>query len=174
MKSLKIFFLFISCFAYPQHYIIGDSQSFYIAKQSLKTKVLKPLSKVGIGVAELNNFFATFKIDENAKNVFVSIGVNDGYEDRGIKKLTSNLKEKFPNANLFIIRGSYGWGNVQGGNFSFKKFEEYYKKFEQEKIFVFNSNIGNGDPHRDKYEYWKIAVNIDCIVYKTEGYDCVY
>lgn len=176
MKKIIVstIFLLISNALFSQNYIVGDSQSFYIAKHSQKAKILKPLAKVGIGVAELNKFVQSFSGDETAKNIFISIGVNDGYFDKGIKSLIQNFKSKFPNANLFVVRGSYGWGNVQGATNNSKQFLNYYNLFKKEGVFVFGSDIGNGDPHTDKYEYWKLAVNIDCIIYDTEGYKCVY
>jgi hypothetical protein len=40
--------------SFSQSYIIGDSQSFLLAKNSVQSKILPSLAKSGIGVAELN------------------------------------------------------------------------------------------------------------------------
>lgn len=168
---MKFLLLFLFQISLAQSYIIGDSQSFYIAKHSLKAKILKPLAKSGIGVIQLLQMAKKYPIDTEAVNIFISIGVNDGYEDKGISSLIKELHHKFPNAELIVVRGSYGWGNLQG--LTPKKFHSYYNIFKKYGLFVFSSNIGAGDPHRDKEEYFNIAVVIDCIIYHKEGYKCI-
>lgn len=89
--------------------------------------------------------------DYNIKNVFVSIGVNDNYRYQEIGFI-KNLKKTFPNAKIYMIPGSYGWGNA-------KKLDmNYYSKFG---VNILSNNIGRGDPHRNKESYRKIGKEID-------------
>lgn len=168
-----LFFLFCTSSFRAQHYLIGDSQTFLIASQSLKTKLFKPLTKSGIGVVELNRMFDKVQKDISIKSIFVSIGVNDSYTDKGLEKLVANIVEKFPNAIIFVIKGSYGWGNVMNITNRSSNYVNYYRKFYNLGTNIIEPDIGFGDPHIHKYGYFTIAVNIDCIVWDIEGYKCV-
>ncbi|MDV4099085.1 hypothetical protein CMT22_17825 [Elizabethkingia anophelis] len=166
-KTLSIInFLFIGLFS-AQSYVIGDSQSFLLAENSVHTKIFPSLAKVGIGVSELNQMLEQSPVHEEVKNIFISIGVNDNYFDKGINKLIANLERVFPNSYLFAIKGSYGWGNVQGVNTQTPRYIEYYKKFKNSRIYVIQKDVGFGDPHNNKWEYKQIGDFIDYIVWKN-------
>ncbi|CAM3260831.1 hypothetical protein [Elizabethkingia anophelis] len=148
-------------------YIIGDSQSFLLAKNSVQTKILPSLAKSGIGVAELNVMLEKSSVHNEAKNVFISIGVNDNYLDRGLNLLIRNLDRVFPNSYFYLIKGSYGWGNVQDINNQSSRYLEYYNTFRKLKIFVIEKDVGYGDPHHNKQAYAQIGDFIDYIVWKN-------
>lgn len=150
-----------------QSYIIGDSQSFLLAKNSVQTKILPSLAKSGIGVAELNVMLSKSQVHKEAKNIFISIGVNDNYFDRGISILIRNLDRIFPNSYFYLIRGSYGWGNVQDITNQTPRYLEYYNTFRKLKIFVIEKDVGYGDPHYNKQAYAQIGDFIDYIVWKN-------
>ncbi|UTG66785.1 hypothetical protein J2O02_18350 (plasmid) [Elizabethkingia anophelis] len=167
IKTLRIIsFLFISLFS-AQSYVIGDSQSFLLAENSVHTKIFPTLSKVGIGVSELNQMLEQSPVHEEVKNIFISIGVNDNYFDKGINKLITNLERVFPNSYLFAIKGSYGWGNVKNVNTQTPRYIEYYNKFKKVKIYVIEKDVGYGDPHQNKAAYAQIGDFIDYIVWKN-------
>ena len=126
---LIIVFLFSFSTTYCQENIlIGDSQTFYLAKHTNKIKIIKKLSKSGIGVVKLNIKITSYPINRKVKTVTLSIGVNDGYNDKGIKDLVNTIKRTFPNSEIFIVQGSWGWGKVR--KIQRDKITHYYKKFE--------------------------------------------
>jgi hypothetical protein len=69
----------------------------------------------------------------NVKNFFqVGIGTNDGFptstaQKSQIEQYTNLVKEKFPNATLYVFPGTYGWGNVT--NKTEKQVLDYYKQY---------------------------------------------
>jgi len=69
---------------------------------------------------ELNNNVVSYPTSKNIKSVSVCIGVNDSYRDNGVEILMNTIKRTFPNATIYIIQGSWGWGNVKKDN-SIKK-----------------------------------------------------
>ena len=158
------FFLF-SYFFKPQSVIIGDSQSFLLAKHSKHAQIFNKFSKSGIGVKELTDMLNNSNIYPDIKNVFVSIGVNDSYVDFGVSKLIFSLKHIFPNSYLFFIRGSYGWGKVQNIDNGSKRDVDFYNQFRKYRIYVLDQDIGFGDPHSDKWQYKEIGNYIDYIIY---------
>lgn len=150
--------------SFSQSYIIGDPQSFLLAKNSVQKKILPSLAKSGIGVAELNVMLGKSTVHKEAQNVFISIGVNDNYFDRGLNLLIRNLDRVFPNSYFYLIKGSYGWGNVQDVNNQSPRYLEYYNIFRKLKIFVIEKDVGYGDPHQNKAAYAQIGDFIDYIV----------
>jgi hypothetical protein len=136
--------------------LIGDSQTYLLAKHSTKIKRIPKLSQGGIGIVQLNTKVSSYPVSPAVKSVSVCIGVNDRYKDRGISILLNNIKTTFPNARLFIIQGSWGWGGVSRMNQS--NLDKYYKQFTGT---IIHPAIGNGDPHTDKRVYKIIMKNIE-------------
>ena len=126
-----MFMVFTVTYSQKKAIIIGDSQCNYISLNTKKAKLYLPLFKIGVGLQGLNELVKKNSIKTDVDYVFVSIGVNDNYNYREIGFI-KNLKRVFPNAKIYMIKGSYGWGNTK----HFK--ESYYKKFNQE-IFWINS-----------------------------------
>lgn len=174
----KFIFIFLTLFflssASAQSYIIGDSQTFFLSKNTQYANIYPNLAKSGIGLMELNQMLDNILPDTSVQNIFISIGVNDSYNDKGIKNFTRNLYSKFPNAYFFIIKGSFGWGNVPNISSSNLKFINYYKTFSHNGVFPINGNIGNGDPHSQKIQYQILGKKIDCIILKSYGEKCTY
>ncbi len=167
MKFFVFIFLFFFNFLFCQSFIIGDSQTFFLAKHSKYAKLYQPLVKSGIGVTELISMLKNTPVDYEVKNIFISIGVNDDYNDKGIYLLIEQLDFVFPNSYFFVVQGSYGWGNVMNVNPQSKRYVDYYNKFRRAKIFVIEQTIGFGDPHFDKSEYPVISNFIDYIIYRN-------
>jgi hypothetical protein len=139
-----------------EHILIGDSQTYYLARHSTKIKRVSQLSQSGIGVSQLTAKVRLYPVSPQVKSVSLCIGVNDGYKDKGVKKLMERLQNTFPNAKIFIIQGSWGWGNVK--NINQTNLDSYYKQFPDTIIYP---AIGEGDPHRDKKVYRIIMKNIE-------------
>lgn len=154
----------------PTSIIIGDSQTPYIAKQSKKVKMVgrKPsessLWKGGINLNWLKIAVSKYPIKKDIKNVIINIGTNGRFNlDEDIKGLVLLIRNKFPNAKLFVIKGSWGWG----GNKSVteQKVHLYYNKFKELGVDIVEPAIGKVvDPHGDLPIYKVIATNLDKIV----------
>lgn len=166
MRKILITLLLIVVNLYnsQQHILIGDSQTFYIKKHTKEVHQKKSLCKVGIGVTTLNKLLQREKITGNITNVVVSIGVNDYYKtsENELNTLQKLLKRKYPNARIYVIKGSRGWGNVK--NLTERDVGNYYNWFREHKMYVLKNSIGKGDPHRDSYNYRKIGKELDSLI----------
>ena len=146
IKYILVLFTFVTYS--QQHILIGDSQTYILAKHSTKIKRVPQLSQSGIGVAQLTSKVHLYAVSPCVSSVSVCIGVNDAYKDRGIQQLLVRIKNTFPNAKIYIIQGSWGWGNL----------DKYYKQFTGT---IIHPAIGNGDPHTDKKVYKTIMKKIE-------------
>ena len=157
MNKIKYILLLFTIFSFSQeHILIGDSQTYYLAKHSTKIKRVPKLSQSGIGVVQLVCKISLYPVSPNVNSVSVCIGVNDGYKDRGVKQLLVRIKNTFPNAKIYIIQGSWGWGIVRRMNQN--NLDRYYKQFTGT---IIHPAIGNGDPHTDKKVYKTIMKNLE-------------
>jgi hypothetical protein len=146
--------------------IIGDSQTPFIDNQSAKANRLSEspgensLWKSGIGLSWLKNAVDKQSVDKDVSNVIVNIGTNGGfnpYED--IDGLFNSLKSKFPNANFYAVKGSWGWGG--NSNITESQVNQYYDKFKKY-AKVLNPAIGKvKDPHGNLPIYKEIGKAID-------------
>jgi LAS superfamily LD-carboxypeptidase LdcB len=104
----------------------------------------------------------------NVKTFFqVGIGTNDGFPTNGdqksqIKQYTALVKEKFPNATLYVFPGTYGWGNVT--NITEEQVLNYYKQYTDLGWTLLRPKYGNGkfissklpkDNHNPNNEWFK-------------------
>ena len=157
IKLIKyILLLFSVCTFSQQHILIGDSQTYLLARHSTKITQIKRLCQSGIGVVELNRKLLKYRVSPTIKSISVCIGVNDNYKDRGINILLNTITRTFPNAHLYIIQGSWGWGKVSKMNQN--TLDKYYRHF---KGTIIHPAIGKGDPHKDKKVYRIIMKNIE-------------
>jgi hypothetical protein len=162
IRFIVFFFVFLS---YGQeHILIGDSQTYYLSKYTKQIKLIKKLSKSGIGVVGLNNKVVSYPTSKNIKSVSVCIGVNDCYQDKGVETLMNSIKRTFPNATIYIIQGSWGWGKVKKWNSN--KILTYYKGYQKLGGMIIEPPIGYGDPHKDKPIYKKIINAIEHLINK--------
>ena len=157
IKYLILLFTFVTYS--QQHILIGDSQTYILAKHSTKIKRVPKLTQPGIGVVQLVYKVRLYPVSPNINSVSVCIGVNDGYKDRGIKQLLIRIKNTFPNAKIYIIQGSWGWGRVRRANQN--TLNKYYKQYIDSGCILISPAIGRGDPHRDKNVYKTIIKNLE-------------
>ena len=146
----------------PNNIIIGDSQTPYVDRNSKKVERVVGLWKGGIVVTDLIKMVQRRKVSTNVKNVFLCIGTNDLYVDKGIEKLFKSLWITFPNAKIYVIQGSWGWGGVT--HTKYDKVKKYYKRYEELGGTIIEPPIGKGDPHCDCPVYKKIGKAIDNIL----------
>ena len=138
-----------------------------MSKYLTKITHIKKLSKEGIGVDILNKKIISYPISPKVKSVSICIGVNDFYINKGIEPLIKTIKRTFPNSKIYVIQGSWGWGNVRKDNFS--TILKYYKIFHKFGVEIIEPPIGYGDPHRDKKIYKTIIQIIETKIKMTEG-----
>jgi len=146
----------------PNNIIIGDSQTPYVDRNSKKVERVVGLWKGGIDVPVLTKMVQRYKVSPNVQNVFLCIGTNDLYVDRGIEKLFNSVCVTFPSAKIYVIQGSWGWGGLKRTGYD--KIKKYYKRYEELGGTIIEPPIGKGDPHCNCPVYNKIGEAIDNIL----------
>jgi len=146
----------------PNNIIIGDSQTPYVDRNSKKVERVVGLWKGGIDVPVLTKMVQGYKVSPNVQNVFLCIGTNDLYVDRGIEKLFNSVCVTFPSAKIYVIQGSWGWGGLKRTGYD--KIKKYYKRYEELGGTIIEPPIGKGDPHCNCPVYNKIGEAIDNIL----------
>jgi hypothetical protein len=150
--------------------IIGDSCTPIILKRSKTLDMIgnvgseRSLWKSGTGSKWLKEAVSKYQVTPNVKNVVINIGTNDGYNPRmDIKGLVAEVRRVFPSAKLFVVQGSWGWGNNK--NITPDKVKAYYDKFRAENVVVIEPPIGSvKDPHKDLPVYTQIGAAIDVAI----------
>lgn len=146
----------------PNNIIIGDSQTPYVDRNSKKVERVVGLWKGGIDVPVLAKMVQRYKVSSNVQNVFLCIGTNDLYVDKGIEKLFKSIGVTFPNAKIYVIQGSWGWGGLK--RTKYEKVKKYYKRYEELGGTIIGPPIGKGDPHCNCPVYKEIGKTIDNIL----------
>jgi len=146
----------------PNNIIIGDSQTPYVDRNSKKVERVVGLWKGGIDVPVLTKMVQGYKVSPNVQNVFLCIGTNDLYVDKGIEKLFNSVCVTFPSAKIYVIQGSWGWGGLKRTGYD--KIKKYYKRYEELGGTIIEPPIGKGDPHCNCPVYNKIGEAIDNIL----------
>jgi len=160
MKLIKYILIFFTLSIHSQqHILIGDSQTYFLAKHSTKIKRVSKLSQPNIGVVRLASKLRLYPVSPHVNTVSVCIGVNDGYKDKGVQQLLVRIKNTFPNAKIYIIQGSWGWGRVRRVNQN--TLNKYYKQYIDFGCILISPAIGRGDPHKDKNIYKIIMKSLE-------------
>lgn len=148
--------------------IIGDSQVPYVdmntskASKLSKTPGMSSLWEGGKTVSWLIEALSQFQESPEITNVVIVIGTNGGFgkfTKDNIPLLFKQLREKFPNANFFVVQGSWGWGGLK--NIQEKDVRNYYKKFAMEGAKIIEPPIGKIEPHGNNPVYAEIGSAID-------------
>ena len=104
-----------------------------------------------------------YKGDSTVTNLAIVIGTNGGFNKNDkISELVTECKVKFPNAKLYVVQGSWGWGGVS--NKTETQVKDYYKKFSELGVVVVEPPIGKIEPHGRKPIYKVIGKNLDSLV----------
>ena len=149
--------------------IIGDSQTPYVDRQSSKVQLVDELQEGGKGVGWLRDQVAAYPVSPNVKNVVLCIGTNGGYRSKGSSEagLFTALRKTFPNAKVYAVQGSWGWGGIK--DITEKQVRSYYKeKYQSQGAILIEPPIGDGkkngdssDPHGPRSAYIQIGAAID-------------
>lgn len=153
----------------PKNIIIGDSQTPYVDMNTTKASTISPtggeeaLWLGGMGVPWLINALKKYpRVEKSVEYVITVIGTNGNFGsvfNESISELFKEIKNKFPNAKILVVQGSWGWGGLK--NTTEKKVRDYYKKFEKEGGILIEPPIGNVEPHSNQPVYKKIGAAID-------------
>ena len=109
----------------------------------------------------LNNAVIKYPISKDVNSIIISIGTNGGFKKTDdIKNLVNNLKQKFPNAKLIAVKGSWGWG--YNTDVTLNMVNSYYDIFKQNGVILINTPIGDVEnPHKNLPVYKEIGKLID-------------
>jgi hypothetical protein len=150
----------------PENIVIGDSQAPYVANGSNKFDLISTIGSEGslwLGGKTLSWLLESVKKhsgSDKVKNIAICIGTNGMFNPNdNISGLVSEIEKKFPNAELFVIQGSWGWGGLK--NVKEKKVRDYYKLFSNYGVEIIEPPIGNIEPHGNKPVYKVIGKNLD-------------
>jgi hypothetical protein len=123
---------------------------------------VRELWKGGIGVDKLTSMVLNYKTSSEVKNIVLCIGTNNNFRTGNIKELFKVVRRTFPNATIYVIKGSWGWG----GNKSVTKqrVNNYYKLYEQQGGIILEPAIGKNEPHQNLPVYKTIGEKLDSIL----------
>lgn len=152
-----------------KNYVIGDSQSPYIDWGSEK------VSRIGDAAGEpnlwqggkdlkwLKKALEKSTVSPDVNSITINIGTNGGFNQaEDIAGLVSLVKEKFPNAQLLAVQGSWGWGG--NSKITEQQVRNYYKKFKDLGVQIIEPPIGAIEPHGNKPIYKTIGANLDSAI----------
>jgi hypothetical protein len=122
--------------------IIGDSHAVGISR--LLKNVEK--SKCAVGGWMVSNLISCLN-NEPTRNdvgkVFISIGTNGLYSSSDkVEQLIDLIRQKYPNANLYVYGGSYGWsGSLSKSDVEARR-NRYYQRFSSKSVKLLTSSLG--------------------------------
>ena len=150
-----------------KNYIIGDSQSPIIDRNSKKASLInktgseQSLWKGSQGLSWLKSAVKNYKVSTDVNTIIINIGTNGKFNVKDdIAGLVSAIKDKFPNAKLLAVKGSWGWGG--NSDITTSEVNRYYDIFKKYGVKVLDNAIGKTtNPHKNLPIYAKIGEEID-------------
>lgn len=150
-----------------KNYIIGDSQTPFFDINSTKVKRISEQSgksslwEGGQNLSWLKSAVQEYPVSPDVNSITINIGTNGGFNTNDdVSGLISALKNKFPNAKLYAVQGSWGWG--YNDDVTEQQVKNYYDKFRQLGVKVISPAIGNvNNPHGNLPIYATIGKELD-------------
>lgn len=152
-----------------KNYVVGDSQSPNIDWGSEKFSLIgkngnqgaeQYLWQGGKDLKWLKNAIIKYQVSPDVNSIAISIGTNGGFnQNEDIEGLVNALKEKFPNAKLYAVQGSWNWGGNK--NITEQQVRNYYKKFSNLGVQLIEPPIGPIEPHGRYPVYKTIGAELD-------------
>lgn len=150
-----------------KNYIIGDSQTPFFDRNSTKAKRISEQSgksslwQGGQNLKWLKSAVEEYPVSPDVNSIIINIGTNGGFNPNDdVNGLVSAIKQKFPNAKLYAVQGSWGWGGNK--NVTEERVKTYYDKFRNLGVNVLSPAIGSvNDPHGNLPIYAEIGKEID-------------
>jgi hypothetical protein len=128
--------------------VIGDSHAVLIGSKISNAKVDPLLAKSGWRVSNLISALSGYPVTNDVCRIFVSIGTNGQYSSSdNVEGLISLINSKFPNAEIYLFKGSFGWSGTGSQRESILKsakerYNPYYKRFEELGVNILNNGLG--------------------------------
>lgn len=147
--------------------IIGDSHGVGISFITKNAKAEKGLAKSGWTLANVLTALKSKDVDKGVARVFISIGTNGQFSGKDdVITFINTIKNKFPNAMIYVYGGSYGWSGSATRSTLEDRFDKYYKRFKDLGVYVMKNKLGyfttDADAHSVKTSQAKaIAQEID-------------
>ena len=149
--------------------LIGDSQTPYVDSQTKKASRISEqpgeasLWKGGQGVSWLIGALEKFPVTPDVTGVVTVIGTNGGFGNDNITKLIGLIRQKFPSAKIYSVKGSWGWGG--NSTITESTVNKYYDKFKALGAVIIEPPIGSVmDPHGNLPVYKRIGAAIDALL----------
>ena len=152
-----------------KNYVIGDSQSPYIDWGSEKVSVIGKKGNLGaeeflwLGGKDLKwlkGALEKYAVSPDVNSITINIGTNGGFnQNDDLAGLVELVKQKFPNAQLLAVQGSWGWGG--NAKITEQQLRNYYKRFKDLGVEVIEPPIGAIEPHGNKPVYKTIGASLD-------------
>ncbi len=144
--------------------VIGDSHSVGIGRSTDGVEVDKKIAVGGWTLANLMSALNNYPITKDVTVIFISIGTNGQFSSADkIEDLIRLLRQKFPNASLFIYKGSYGWSGSRTKEQLVERMNNYYKRFADNGVTVLKNGLGyfsdGGDAHNTNTPQAKAIIN---------------
>jgi hypothetical protein len=135
--------IFGNNYSINKNIIIGDSHAVMIGSKIKNINVPIELARRGWNVSNLINALNSYPISNNVSKVFLSIGTNSGYnKNDNIENLVNIIYNKFPNAKLYVFKGSYGWSERFENPNAENDLIPYYNRFKKLNAIVLNNGLG--------------------------------
>jgi hypothetical protein len=123
--------------------VIGDSHGVMIGAKIKNGKADPLLSKSGWFMRDLLKALSNYPTSPDVSNVFISIGTNGGFTRTDkIEDLVTLLEQKFPNADLYAFKGSYGWSGKWENPKAAQDQIPYYQRFDDLGVTILNNGLG--------------------------------
>ena len=120
---------------------VGDSHAVGIGSKISGAEVDSSIAKAGWSLNTAMANVNSYPVSNDVGRVFISIGTNGAFSNSdNIDSFVSLLKQKFPNADLYVFKGSYGWGN--NANVSQSQYNAYYDRFSGYGVNVLSNGLG--------------------------------
>jgi hypothetical protein len=129
--------------------VIGDSHAVLIGSKISNAKVDPLLAKSGWRVSNLISALASYPVTNDVCRIFVSIGTNGQYSSSdNVEGLISLINSKFPNAEIYLFKGSFGWSGTTASQkesilrSAQANYNPYYQRFEKLGVTILNNGLG--------------------------------
>ena len=150
-----------------KNYIIGDSQTPFFDRNSTKVSRINEQSgksslwEGGQNLSWLKSAVQEYPVSPDVNSITINIGTNGGFKPSDdVSGLISAVKNKFPNAKLYAVQGSWGWG--YNDDVTEQQVKNYYDKFSKLGVKVISPAIGNvNNPHGNLPIYATIGKELD-------------
>jgi len=123
--------------------VIGDSHAVGIGKATRGVQVDTKIAVGGWMLSNLMSALQNYPTSPDVTVIFISIGTNGQFSSSDkIEDLVSLLRNKFPNATLFIYKGSYGWSGNRTTQQILDRMNPYYQRFANAGVIVMQNGLG--------------------------------